>query len=111
MAIDSARINFEAAFGKERDAEFTVTNCLQGISNDSVDLVLNNPPFHQQTSVGDTIAWQMFIDARKALKTSGELWVVGNRHLAYRAKLKKIFGNCEQVASNTKFVLLKAVKQ
>ena len=111
MAIDSARINFEAAFGKNREAEFTVTNCLQGIANESVDLVLNNPPFHQQTSVGDTIAWQMFIEARKALKPGGELWVVGNRHLAYHAKLKKIFGHCEQVESNKKFVFLKAVKQ
>lgn len=111
MAVESAQINFEAAFGQERVAEFTVTNCLQSTANESVDLVLNNPPFHQQTSVGDTLAWQMFIDARKALKTGGELWVVGNRHLAYHAKLKKLFGNCQQVASNGKFVLLKSIKQ
>lgn len=111
MAIDSTRINYEAAFGQERVADFTVTNCLQGVAKESVDLVLNNPPFHQQTSVGDTLAWQMFTDSRKALKTAGELWVVGNRHLAYHAKLKKVFGNCEQVASNGKFVLLKSIKQ
>lgn len=111
MAVDSARINFEAAFGKERNADFKVTNCLQGVASEFADLILNNPPFHQQHSVGDSIAWQMFTDSRKVLKTGGELWVVGNRHLAYHAKLKKIFGNCEQVASNKKFVLLKAVKQ
>ncbi len=33
-----------------------------------------------------------------------------NRHLDYFHKLKKIFGNCATVATNNKFVVLKAVK-
>jgi len=36
--------------------------------------------------------------------------VVGNRHLGYHAKLKKLFGNCETVAANRKYVILKAIK-
>jgi 16S rRNA (guanine1207-N2)-methyltransferase len=72
---------------------------------------LNNPPFHQQNTVGDAIAWKMFVEARRVLKPLAELWVVGNRHLAYHAKLKKLFGACEAIASNRKFVVLKAVKQ
>lgn len=111
MAVDSARENFVAAFGADRSAEFRVTDCLQGITDESADLVLNNPPFHQQNSISDAIAWKMFIEARRILKPLGDLWVVGNRHLAYHAKLKKLFGNCEQIASNRKFVVLKAVKQ
>ena len=110
-AIVSARQNFETAFAGQRIAEFRVTNCFQGVDENTIDLVLNNPPFHQQHSVGDSIAWQMFKDARKVLKTRAELWVVGNRHLAYHAKLKKIFGNCQQVASNGKFVVLRSIKQ
>lgn len=110
MAVASARENFASAFGQTRTAQFKVTNCLQGFEAESIDLILNNPPFHQQYSVGDAIAWQMFGESRETLKTGGELWVVGNRHLAYHAKLKKIFANCEQVASNGKFVLLKAIK-
>ena len=109
-AIASARQNFETAFAGQRSAEFRVTNCFQGVGENSIDLVLNNPPFHQQHSVGDSIAWQMFKEARKVLRANGELWVVGNRHLAYHAKLKKIFGNCQQVASNRKFVVLRAIK-
>ncbi len=109
-AVDSARKNFETAFAGQRHADFRVTDCFQGIEENSIDLVLNNPPFHQQHSVGDSIAWQMFKDARKVLKVNGELWVVGNRHLAYHAKLKKIFGNCQQIASNRKFVVVKAIK-
>lgn len=111
MAVDSARRNFKAAFNDTRTADYRVLNCLQGIDNESADLVLNNPPFHQHNSIGDAVAWQMFIDARRVLRTGGELRVVGNRHLAYHTKLKKIFGNCEQVASNGKYVILNAVKR
>ncbi len=111
MAVACARENFSAAFGADRDADFKVTDCLQGIADESADLVLNNPPFHQQNTVGDAIAWKMFIEARRVLKPRGELWVVGNRHLAYHARLKKLFGAGEVIASNRKFVVLKAVKQ
>jgi len=111
MAVASARENFVAAFAGEREADFKVTNCLQGVADESRDLVLNNPPFHQHNATGDSIAWQMFIDARRVLKPQGELWLVGNRHLGYHAKLKNLFGNCELVASNRKFVILKAVRR
>jgi 23S rRNA (guanine1835-N2)-methyltransferase len=77
----------------------------------SVDLVLNNPPFHDNNAVGDAIAWQMFSDSHEVLAPGGELWCVGNRHLAYHAKLKRRFGNCEVVASSPKFVVLRAVRR
>ncbi|WP_321531728.1 methyltransferase [uncultured Desulfuromonas sp.] len=108
-AIDSARINFETIFGP-RAARFEVIDCLKGMDRDSVDLIINNPPFHQQQVVGDQVAWQMFRQARQVLKRSGQLWVVGNRHLGYHTKLKRLFGNCKLVASTHKFVLLTATK-
>ncbi len=110
MAVASAEDNFSRAF-PDRKALFSVTDCLQGISADSCDLILNNPPFHQQNVIGDFIAWQMFTESKAALKKSGELWVIGNRHLNYHIKLKKLFGNCATVASNNKFVILKSVKR
>ena len=87
--------------------EFVVNNALAGIEPDRFHAVLCNPPFHQQHAITDHIAWQMFNDARRCLKYGGELRVVGNRHLDYYRKLKKVFGNC---ATNNKFVVLKAVK-
>ncbi|MBT4501606.1 MAG: methyltransferase [Gemmatimonadetes bacterium] len=110
MAIASAEINFHDAFGDRRKAQFQVTDCLSGIPANSADLVLNNPPFHQQGAVGDATAWQMFGESRDVLVQGGELWIVGNRHLAYHAKLKRLFGNCRVIASNRKFVVLKATK-
>ncbi len=37
--------------------------------------------------------------------------MVGNRHLGYHVTLRRIFGNSELVASNAKFVVLKAVRK
>ena len=78
--------------------------------NETYDATLCNPPFHQQHAITDHIAWQMFNDARRSLKYGGELYVVGNRHLDYFRKLKRAFGNCTTIATNNKFVILKATK-
>jgi 16S rRNA (guanine1207-N2)-methyltransferase len=108
-AVASARANFEAI--TDRPARFAVTDGLADHEPASVDLVLNNPPFHSQHAQSDQTAWRMFADSRRSLRRGGELWVVGNRHLGYHAKLKRLFGNCEVVASNTKFVVLRAVRR
>jgi 16S rRNA (guanine1207-N2)-methyltransferase len=92
-------------------AEFRVGDGLSGIPAGSVDLVLNNPPFHSHQATTDATAWRMFTGARRTLRRGGELWVVGNRHLGYHVKLRRLFGNSEVVASDPKFVVLKAVKR
>lgn len=111
MAIASAKVNIEAAFDGKRSAEFLVSDCLDGVAADSQDLVVVNPPFHQTYQIGDHVAWNMFKDARRVLVEGGELWVVGNRHLGYPAKLKKLFGRCDLIASNKKFVIVRTSKQ
>ncbi|MDT8419608.1 MAG: methyltransferase [Desulfuromonadales bacterium] len=110
MAVASAELNFRGRFGNRRKAQFLASNCLQGIPSASVDLILNNPPFHQQRAVGDQIAWEMFQMSRTALKRGGRLLLVGNRHLGYHVKLKRLFGNCSVVASDRRFVVLEAHK-
>jgi 23S rRNA (guanine1835-N2)-methyltransferase len=109
MAVQSARDNWQAALG-QRPATIRAGDGLAEQPADSLDLVLCNPPFHQQQVVGDFLAWRMFQQARAALVTGGELWIVGNRHLGYHAKLKRLFRGVEQVAATPKFVVLKAVK-
>lgn len=109
MAVQSAQENWCAALG-ERPATIRAGDGLAEQPADSLDLVLCNPPFHQQQVVGDFLAWRMFQQARAALVTGGELWIVGNRHLGYHAKLKRLFRGVEQVAATPKFVVLKASK-
>jgi 16S rRNA (guanine1207-N2)-methyltransferase len=109
MAVQSAQENWRAALG-ERDAVIQAGDGLAGQAPDSLDVVLCNPPFHQQQTVGDFLAWRMFQQARAALVTGGALYIVGNRHLGYHSKLARLFRGVEQVGSTPKFVVLKARK-
>ncbi|GAB1331085.1 methyltransferase [Streptomyces sennicomposti] len=110
QAVASAEATYKAN-GVPGHAEFRVGDGLSGVPDGSVDLVLNNPPFHSHQATTDATAWRMFTGARRALRPGGSLWVVGNRHLGYHLKLRRLFGNSELVASDPKFVLLRAVKR
>lgn len=111
MAVESARENIKKNLPKNEKIHFDVKDCLSGVKYNSADLILNNPPFHQNNVVGDEVAWRMFTQSKEVLKTQGELWVIGNRHLGYHVKLKKIFNNCEVIATNKKFVILRSIKR
>ncbi|MFE5893367.1 methyltransferase [Streptomyces sp. NPDC002285] len=110
QAVASAEATYKAN-GVPGHAEFRVGDGLAGVPAGSVDLVLNNPPFHSHQATTDSTAWRMFTGARRALRPGGELWVIGNRHLGYHVKLRRLFGNSQLVASDAKFVVLRAVKK
>lgn len=112
MAIASAKDNITNNLpGVAEQCQFHLNDCLSGVEGGSVDLILCNPPFHQQTATTDHIAWQMFKDSHRVLKKGGELRIIGNRQLAYHIKLKRIFGNETLIASNDKFVTISAKKR
>ena len=112
QAVASARKNAHRAGlagpGTGQRVRFEVAGGLARTPAASLDLVVCNPPFHQGQSRGDLIAWEMFRQARRALRPGGRLYVVGNRHLGYHLKLKRLFASCESVASHPKFVVLRA---
>ncbi|MFE6281160.1 methyltransferase [Streptomyces sp. NPDC057877] len=110
QAVASAEATYKAN-GVPGHAEFRVGDGLAGVPTGSVDVVLNNPPFHSHQATTDETAWRMFTGARRALRPGGELWVIGNRHLGYHMKLRRLFGNSRLVASDPKFVVLRAVKR
>lgn len=111
MAVDSAKENISKNLPDQiEQCEFTINDCLADVEPNSVDLVLCNPPFHQQNATTDHIAWQMFRDSHRVLKKGGELRIIGNRQLGYHIKLKRLFGNEKIIASNDKFVTLSAIK-
>jgi 23S rRNA (guanine1835-N2)-methyltransferase len=114
-AVISAEVTFRANLGPERAAHFVVGNGLFDLAGGAqpttgFDLVLNNPPFHENHAISDATAWQMFVESRDALRQGGELRIVGNRHLGYPEKLKRVFGNCDIVAGNSKMVILSATR-
>jgi len=112
MAIISAETNIKTNLPNLiSQCTFQMNDCLTDVESNSVDLVLCNPPFHQQNATTDHIAWQMFKDSYRVLKKGGELRIIGNRQLAYHIKLKRIFGNEKLIASNDKFVTQSAIKR
>ncbi|WP_413110835.1 methyltransferase [Thaumasiovibrio sp. DFM-14] len=110
MAVASANYNASRNLQRHEQLKAKVNNCLTDMPASSTDWVLCNPPFHQQNAITDHIAWQMFCDAKHVLKPGGKLRIIGNRHLGYHIKLKRLFGNVKTIASNQKFVILEAEK-
>jgi 16S rRNA G1207 methylase RsmC len=110
-AVASAEENYRSHFPMDDDAaEFVVADALEQRPEASADLVLCNPPFHQQHVLGDRVALSMFHGSSRCLARGGELWIVANRHLAYSRILKQVFGNCTRIAGNDKFQVLRSKK-
>lgn len=114
-AVKSAQESYKLENeNKTLNASFYHSDCFRQFdktqTDSKIDLILCNPPFHQNHSIGDHIAWEMFTQSHEQLESGGEIWVIGNRHLGYHVKLKKLFGNCKTVASNKKFVVLVSIK-
>lgn len=112
LAVASTRANVAANL-EPADGHYQalVDDCLSQQAAQSCDLILCNPPFHQEHAVTSHIAVQMFTDARRVLRQGGELRVVANRHLAYHQPLKHLFGGVRQIAANPKFVILSVKKR
>ncbi len=111
MAIASARHNMSQLSEREGRVDFFNADGLKQFVDNCYDLVLCNPPFHQQQAQLDTVALSMFSESARVLREGGALWVIGNRHLHYHNKLKSWFKQVELVASDRKFVLLKATNK
>ncbi|MEU6059551.1 methyltransferase [Streptomyces sp. NPDC047097] len=106
-AEETFRANPDTASTK---AEFRTGDGLADFAPESVDVVLCNPPFHSHQATSDLTARRMFTGARRALRRGGELRVVANRHLGHHVTLRRVFGNCETVAGDPKFAVLRSVR-
>lgn len=105
LAIASCQLNVAQSLGAHEHYQAIVDDCLSQFSSHSVDLILCNPPFHQEYAITEHIARQMFRDAKRVLRKGGEMRLVANRHLPYYHPLKRLFKQVQQVASNAKFVV------
>ena len=107
MAVKSAELSW-AKNKLNGETSFHWNDGLDQSNDQKYDLILCNPPFHEEHTVGDHIAKRLFKDAKQQLKSNGKLIVVGNRHLGYHVSLKSYFKHVVQIASNGKFILLRA---
>lgn len=105
-AIRSARSNAESMQVMSR-CTFCHGNGMDGVAQ-LFDLILLNPPFHRGHAVDTQVAEMLFDHARRHLRADGRLLVVGNRHLAYAATLRRRFGRVVQVATSARFTVWEA---
>lgn len=115
LAVASAALNIARNLPADDAAQASkyqtrVDDCLQQQAPASADLILCNPPFHQEHAITSHIAEQMFRDAYRVLKPGGELRVVANRHLNYQSALQRHFRRVKLIAQNPKFVVLSVTR-
>ncbi|WP_297574487.1 class I SAM-dependent methyltransferase [uncultured Deefgea sp.] len=108
VAVESAQLSFAANY-PQAAVEILHRDGLVDVAQ-QFDLILINPPFHQQNTITTDIASSMFTQAKRCMHAESELWVVANRHLDYQADLKKQFRRVHVVAQNAKFVVLKVMR-
>ncbi len=77
MAVASAQQNIESNLPYTNQCQYMVDDCLTKIDNNSIDVILCNPPFHQLQATTDHIAWQMFNDAYRVLKKAVNYVLLG----------------------------------
>ncbi|WP_394215350.1 class I SAM-dependent methyltransferase [Brachybacterium vulturis] len=96
LSRDGVRVSWDESLSQEAD--------------DSADLVLLNPPFHDGTVVDATLVHGLLDSAARVLRPGGQLWFVHNSHLRYRAELEARVGTVQQRARDRRFTVLSAVR-
>ena len=81
---------------------------LADLTDDSVDVIVCNPPFHRGTAKDSGPAWQMFAEAARVLGDGGEFWCVFNSHLPWRERLSRLIGPTSQIAQNRHYTLTRS---
>ena len=77
-------------------------------SPERLDTVIMNPPFHTSRSAETSLGQAFIAAAARALKPTGHLWIVANRHLPYEATLAEHFGETTEVSGDKSFKVLHA---
>jgi len=103
-AVESTRLSAEAnGFGDRIDARHT--DILQGVEDGCADLVICNPPFHQQQRISVETGFRFIDESARVLKPGGQLFLVANRHLGYQKQLESRFAGTMIIAQSSKFVI------
>ncbi len=87
-----------------------IENSLDYFNSDFANLIIINPPFHQNHKVTIETSLQIFEDCYRVLVKNGALIVVANKHLGYHKHLVSLFSRVDMINQNSKFVILLAIK-
>jgi 23S rRNA (guanine1835-N2)-methyltransferase len=108
FAMQSCQASLQANLITEDRYQLHHNNGLEGLTLNNIDVILCNPPFHQEHLISESTAITMIEQASRCLSAHGQLLLVANRHLAYYAPLKKHFKQVTTLTSNRKFIIYQA---
>ncbi|QBE49195.1 class I SAM-dependent methyltransferase [Leucobacter triazinivorans] len=108
-AVAATRLTVEAAGVAER-VEIHRADALDAVPDGWAELILLNPPFHAGAAVHAGVAHRLIRACRRALAPGGELRLVFNSHLRYRALVERAVGPSRQVARDRTFTVLSAIR-
>lgn len=109
-AFESASATINANSFNPDNIKVIIENSLDYFNSDFVELIVINPPFHQNHKVSIASSLQIFKDCFRVLLKDGILIVIANKHLGYHKHLKELFSSVEVVQENDKFVIIIAKK-
>lgn len=109
-AYESAKATITQNNFNPDQIHLVLDNSVDAFQPDFADLIIINPPFHDNHKVSINTALSIFSDCHKVLKKDGMIVVVANKHLGYHKHLTQIFGNATIIAENSKFVIISAIK-
>lgn len=104
-AVESAR---RTVGGVTDGSSFHVTDVLDAIDDQCVDVVVSNPPFHAGGARTTEVAVRMIDEAHRVLRDGGEVRMVANRHLDHHRTIARRFGSVDVVAADSRFTVLSA---
>jgi 16S rRNA (guanine1207-N2)-methyltransferase len=106
-ACESARRTLEA--NGITNSVVLLGDCGSAVLDRRFDVVITNPPFHQDTGVEYAMACQFVRDAAEVLSPGGRLFLVANRFLAYRDTIREVFGDATTAYADNSYHVLSAV--
>ena len=109
QALDSAKLNLSTHY-PGANTHFFHSNGLNSVPTQKYQLIVCNPPFHQDNAITEAISIKLFKDLSQQLSPDGECWIIGNRHLHYKNKLQKLFNHVTIEADTPKFLIYRCRK-
>lgn len=104
LAVAAARAT-ASANGLADDADFVVAD---GLPEGSFDVIVSNPPFHQDHALDAHLTERLMAQAAERLAPGGALILVVQRHLNFHTRLLRWFTTVEVRSGHPSHVVLEA---